>query len=403
MSENTELVLATPGVLTSTAPLTIASLTPQTPTATSPADIAKVLELLLPLPAKSDNAFAAVSGVIEDAATALVEAFPPAKIALAFFRGRRKRREKEEVKRRFQTLITLYLRCLLTPKNQGVDDAGTVVVVGDIHGIKVSYDLAIKIMHYVPQVLHLPALQSRFDGAGQGLLLAYGQHRFGTARLRNVDAELYVQMQTAEAAASAVAIQRQPRESGHWQVVLEMIVGVCRNHLSNRASSVDANYMIASTPTAVLWKERCETNQDALKIFGKVEFDAADRVLCVEYSMPAKSYVNFWVPVFSEVSRNTPGAAAAYADPAPQVVFSKHPLKFRSGVTANVREEIRKYFMEVPFRVFLSFPVIDDHCTVIGVVNVNLHEEDVRFLFETTQMQRVYAAVRPLLAVLAGP
>ncbi len=143
----------------------------------------------------------------------------------------------------------------------------------------------------------------------------------------------------------------------------------------------------------------CEQNVNATKAFGRDVHNRADEILRIHTSTNS-GYDGFWLPVFSAVSAHMPGAAKAFRNQTPQRIFTRHVGSHHFG-DAHATEDIARviaYLANVPFQVFLSFPIVRDHDT-IGVINVNIEQDELK-LYNRAELLRLHHTLRPFLVAV---
>ena len=156
--------------------------------------------------------------------------------------------------------------------------------------------------------------------------------------------------------------------------------------------------MIAYPPSSSLWTE-CKLNADGTNAFGEARFNAAHRVLVIKHTTNP-DYLNFWVPVFQEMGKIMPGANGAWRNARPMATFPSYleDSDFGENVELELRTRQSETLRNLRVSVFLSFPVFCDG-SMVGIVNLNCKDDEIKF-HDTAEVDRVYAAVRPVLAVL---
>jgi hypothetical protein len=267
-----------------------------------------------------------------------------------------------------------------------------------------SIDEARRILECVEIILRDPAVERAFHEKGLTRWLRYSRRRHRFAMLPEGKPSFGLRQALARAQRAALTLMRQPRQPTDCREILELIVDCCRGTLDDPDQNIDANFMIALKPSPapgpglLTWQE-CQANKNAERIFQKAAFEQADRILQISHSTN-QAYDRFWVPVFGDAASKIPGAPTSYREGAPNAVFIHHPKTYGPGIPDTLVRALEEYFSTLGCEVFLCFPVVSDDSETVGVVNLNLKKDELKFM-EDDEVLHAYLSVSVLLSVMA--
>lgn len=301
---------------------------------------------------------------------------------------------------RFKKLLGQILIHVLRPDTPlaELNDIRTVVRLGKLVDLGVTVELAEEVLGLVPLLLRHASVQGLFQSRDLERYLAFVERRVRVARGDQPDSnDQLVQIAVTNALSTVlqIAASGAPKQLGP---LLEAIAAVSAAHLDEARSTVDVNVMVVVADKQAALAE-CIKNTDAHKAFGAQLYERAEVILRVRATTNA-TYDGFWLPVFTEVSAKMPGASTAFRTKTPQLVFTRHVGEHLFG-TKHAPEDVKRiisYLSEVPFKVFLSFPVLrDGHA--IAVVNVNITDDEIK-LYNRAELHRLYHTLKPFLTVV---
>jgi hypothetical protein len=310
--------------------------------------------------------------------------------------------------RRFKRLLLLTTQEVLSPdpSQDRLSYLDVVNWVAHANGFdSPSVDEAKRILECVEIILRDPAVERAFHDAGLTRWLRFTRRRHRFAMLPVGKPPFGLRQALARAQRAALTLMRQPRQPADCRDILDLIVDCCRGTLDDPDQNIDANYMVALRPSRLpgpgqLTWEDCRDNVNAERIFQRASFEQAERILQIADSTN-QAHDRFWVPVFGEAASKIPGAPSAYREAAPTAVYVHHPKIYGPGIPGTMVRALEEYFSTQGFEVFLSFPVVSDEAETVGVVNLNLKKDELKFM-DDDEVHHAYLSVSVLLSVMAS-